>query len=93
MLSGNSKYIKLLVNVRKLKPGEAFVATQGEDFDCQPETMRGVVYQLAKAKGRDWCGTASVVGRHVIYCFYRRTDAMRPNMPAYPLVRKMRGES
>jgi hypothetical protein len=92
VIQGNSKYAHLLINVRKLKPGEAFIATAGIDFDCSPETMRGVVYQLAKAKGPDWHGTCSVVGKHVIYTFYRRTDYMRPNMAAYPLVRKMRGE-
>jgi hypothetical protein len=91
VIQGNSKYAHLLVNVRKLKAGEAYIATQGEDFDCAPETMRGIVYQLAQTKGNGWKGTASVVGRSVIYCFYRDSDYMRPNLPAYPLVLKMRG--
>lgn len=93
MLSGNSKYIALLANVRKLKAGEAYVLRQGVDFTCTPESMRGVIYQLAQAKGNGWKGTVSVVGRSVIYCFYKNSDYMRPNLPAYPLVVKYRGEN
>lgn len=92
MLSGNSKYISLLANVRKLKAGEAYVLTQGVHFTCQPESMRGVIYELAATKGWEWKGTVSVVGRSVIYCFYKKSDYMRPNLPAYPIVQKYRGE-
>lgn len=87
-----SKYDPLRVNVTKLKPGEAFVATQGEDFICKPESFRQVVYSLASHKGNGWKGTASVVGHSVVYCFFREFDFMRPNLPAYPIVLKLRGE-
>lgn len=86
------KYAHLVHAVRKLKPGEAYIATKGADFECQPESFRGVVYQLATEKGGQWKGTASVVGHSVVYCFYKETDYMRPNLPAYPLVLKLRGQ-
>lgn len=31
-------------------------------------------------------------GNSVIYTFYKETDYMRPNLPAYPLVLKMRDD-
>lgn len=87
------KYAHLVHSVRKLNPGEAYMATKGLEFDCEPESFRGVVYQLAADKGGGWKGTATVIGRSVVYCFYRQTDYMRPNLPAYPLVVKLRGGS
>lgn len=92
MVNGNSKYAPLLRNVEKLKPGEAFIATQNDDFTCDPATFAGVVYKLAAAKSGGWKGTVAVIGRSVVYAFYRRDDYMRPNLSAYPIVRKMRGE-
>ena len=87
-----SKYDPLRVNVHKLKVGEAYVATYPEDFTCVPESFRNVVYSLASDAGHGWKGTCAVVGMNVVYCFYRQTDLMRPHLPAYPLVKKMRGE-
>lgn len=86
------KYAHLVHAVRKLNPGEAYVATKGADFECLPESFRGVVYQLAAEKGSGWRGTASVVGNSVVYTFYKNSDYMRPNLPAYPLVVKLKGE-
>jgi len=87
-----SQYYHLLNNVRKLAKGEAFVAAKGIDFTCQPQSFQGVVYDLAKTKGRGWIGTSTVIGGSVVYAFYMRSDLMRPNLPAYPIVKKMRGE-
>jgi hypothetical protein len=87
-----SKYYPLMSAVRKLKPGEAYIATKGAEFDCQPESFRGVVYALAGEKGGGWKGTASVVGNSVIYTFYKDSDYMRPNLPAYPIVLKLKGQ-
>jgi hypothetical protein len=87
-----SKYDSLRVNVHKLKAGEAYVATYPEDFTCQPESFRNVVFALANAAGHCWKGTCAVTGRHVIYAFYKASDFMRPHLPAYPIVKKMRGE-
>jgi hypothetical protein len=87
------KYAHLVHSVRKLSPGEAYIATKGSEFECEPESFRGVVYQLAAEKGGHWKGTASVIGKSVVYCFYKETDYMRPNLPAYPLVLKLRGGS
>lgn len=87
-----SKYHHLIHSVRKLKPGEAYLAQKGQDFDCQPESFRGVVYDLATTKGGGWVGTCTVFGAVVVYAFYKRDDYMRPNLPAYPIVKKLRGE-
>lgn len=86
-----SKYYPMIHAVRKLKPGEAYVAQKGTDFDCAPESFRGVVYDLAQTKGGGWKGTSTIVGSLVIYAFYKETDYMRPNLPAYPIVLKHRG--
>lgn len=87
-----SKYYPMIHAVRNLAPGDAYVAQKGVDFDCQPESFRGVVYDLAATKGGGWRGTSTVVRDLVIYAFYRETDYMRPNLPAYPIVKKYRGE-
>jgi hypothetical protein len=89
----NSKYQALGRNVAKLKAGQAYLAEAGVDFTCTPQSFAGVVYQLANAKGGDWKGTATVFGRYVVYAFYRGSDFMRPNLSAYPVVQRMRGES
>lgn len=86
-----SKYYYLMHNVKKLKAGEAFIATRKEEFDCEPNSFTSVVYQLAATKGGGWKGTVVVLGDSVVYAFYRDADYMRPNLPAYPLVRKLRG--
>jgi hypothetical protein len=86
-----SQYHYLLHNVRKLKAGEAYIATMGEDFTCQPDSFRGVVYELALTKGGGWKGTATVLGTSVVYAFYKDSDYMRPNLSAYPLVKKLKG--
>lgn len=93
MLTPGSKYSPYIHNVRKLPPGEAFAATKGADFTCSPESFRGVVYQLAETKGGSWRGTVTVVGNTVFYAFYKRSDYMRPNLPAYPLIKKVKGEA
>ena len=76
----------------KLKPGEVYIATQSVDFNCKPDSFRSVVYELAATKGGDWCGTATVVGTSVVYAFFKRSDYMRPNLPAAPIVLKLKGE-
>ena len=91
MLTPGSKYHYLVQGVRKLEPGEAMLATQGADFTCAPESFRGVVYQAAETKGGGWRGTVCVIGATVVFAFYRDSDYMRPNLPAYPIVKKLRG--
>jgi hypothetical protein len=87
-----SKYDPLVPGVRELKPGEAYVAEKGVDFTCEPDSFRAVVYWTAARKGARWRGTAVVVGRRVVYTYYKRDGYSRPNLPAYPLVKKLRGE-
>jgi hypothetical protein len=81
------KYFPLMQGIQKTKPGEAFVAEQGVDFTCLPESFRAVLYGITKEKGGDWVVTTLVRGRRVVYAYYRRTDYMRPNLPAYPVVK------
>jgi len=88
-----SKYDPLLPGVRELKPGEAYVAQKGVDFDCEPESFRQIVYLMAKKKGARWRGTSVVVGRRVIYTYFKRDGYSRPNLDAYPIVKKFKGES
>lgn len=89
-MNRNGKYAHLLAHVAKRAPGEAYVAVRGEDFDCQPDSFRSIVYDLAKTKGAGWVGTCTVIGSRVVYTFYKRSDVMRPNLPAYALVKKYR---
>lgn len=91
MLTPGSKYDHLVRGVSKLKPGEAFFAQKGGTFTCQPESFRGMLYQVASAAGKDWRVTSVVLGDNVVWAFYKRGDYMRPNLPAYPVVKKLRG--
>ena len=91
MLKHGSKYRYLVNGVRKLEPGEAMIATKDHDFTCTPETFRSVLYQAAVTKGRDWHATSVIIGTSAVYAFYRTGDYLRPNLPAYPLVKKLRG--
>lgn len=86
------KYRALMQGIQKLKPGEAFVAQKGVDFDCLPESFRSALYRVVAERGGDWVVTTRVIGRRVAYAYYRRTDYMRPNLPAYPVVKKMETE-
>ena len=87
-----SKYDPLLVNVKKLRPGEVFAAIKDEDFECEPTSFQGVVYGLAKQKGNGWKATTVVVKDVVFYAFYKNTDYWKPNLPAAPIVKKWMGE-
>lgn len=91
MLTEGSKYAYLVKGVRKLGPGEAMLATQYDDFTCTPETFRSVLYQAATTKGGEWRATSVIIGTSVVFAFYKIGDYMRPNLPAYPLVKKLRG--
>jgi hypothetical protein len=91
MLTPGSKYDHLVRGITKLKPGEAFFAQQGGTFTCHPKSFQNVLYQVARAAGKDWRVTVLVKGESVVWAFYKRSDYMRPNLPAYPIVKKMRG--
>lgn len=90
MLKPGSKYDHLVRGVTKLKPGEAFFAQRGGTFDCQPRSFQSVLYQVARTAGRDWRVTVLVKGESVVWAFYKSNDYMRPNLPAYPVVKAMR---
>ena len=90
MLTPGSKYDHLVRGIAKLKPGEAFFAQKGGMFTCQPETFRTVLYQVAKTAGKEWRVTSVVIGEHVVWAFYKCNDYMKPNLPAYPVVKKLR---
>jgi hypothetical protein len=76
---------------RELKPGVAHLAIRGTDFECEPASFAGQVYQAAYAL--DLKASCAVFSDRVVFAFYRGDDFVRPNLPAYPVVRKMRGES
>lgn len=83
-----SQYGWLLGHVRTLDPGKAHLARKGVEFTCLPESFRGYVYAAASERG--YKSSAVVLGDCVVFAFYRPTDLMRPNLVAYPIVRKMR---
>lgn len=92
MLTAGSKYWWLVKGVAKLPPGEAFIAEHNAAFTCTPETFRNTLYQVAKTAGKQWHVSACVVGSTVVWAFYKGSDYMRPNLPAYPIVKKLRAE-
>ncbi len=89
----NGKYAWLLGHVvHRLDPGKAFRAQQGAEFMCLPQTFAGYVYQAASAQGHKATVAVFAQLQHpvVVYAFYRPSDLMRPNLPAYPIVRRLR---
>jgi hypothetical protein len=75
---------------RELKPGVAFQAFRGKDYECLSISFAGQVYAAAYALGLK--ATCSVFEDCVVFAFYHPDAFMRPNMPAYPVVRKMRSQ-
>jgi hypothetical protein len=88
----NSKYGWLLANVGALEPGKAHQAQKGSHFTCEARSFAGYVYAAAAERG--YKATVAVFERlpHpvVVFAFYRPTDLMRPNLAAYPVVKKLR---
>lgn len=89
-----SKYGWLLGNVQRLEPGKAYRAQRGSEYQCLPETFRSYVYAAAKERGfnASTCVIDDPVHPVVVYVFYRPHDLMRPNLAAYPIVKKMKGK-
>lgn len=85
-----SKYSWMAGWVSELAPGEAYRAERGVDFECEPRSFASVVYMVAREKG--WKATVTCFPDFVVFAFYRPTAYMRPNLPAYPIVRKLKGE-
>jgi len=83
-----SKYGWLLGHVKALPPGEACLARKGVEFTCLPESFRGYVYAAAVERGYRACTV--VIGGDVVFAFYKNSDLMRPNLVAYPIVRRMK---
>jgi hypothetical protein len=91
----NTKYAWLAGWVHKLKTGEALVASRGHQdaegvFTCTPASFASVVYAMADYRG--WKATVVTTTNQVAFSFYKATDYTRPNMPALPIVKKMRGQ-
>jgi hypothetical protein len=91
MLKPGSKYDHLVKGICKLKPGEAFFAQKGGMFTCAPESFRNVLYQVASTAGKEWRVSSVVRGDAVVWAFYKKSDYLRPNLPAYPVVKKLKG--
>lgn len=92
LISPGSKYAYLVRGMTKLKPGEAFHAEKGHDFTCLPETFRNLLYQAAKQAGNGWKVSAVISDETVVWVCWKHKDYLRPNLPAYPLVKKLRGQ-
>lgn len=89
----NSKYAWLLAHVvHRLEPGKALRAQKGSEFMCEARSFAGYVYAAAAAKGykATVCVFDSLEHPVVVYAFYRPNDLMRPNLAAYPIVKRMR---
>ena len=74
---------------RELKPGVAYQAFRGRDYECMSHSFASVIYAAAAAHGLK--ATCAVFESVVIFAFYHPDAFLRPNMAAYPVVRKIRG--
>jgi hypothetical protein len=90
VIGKSSRYQYLLGFVRELEPGKAHICFKGKDFTCTPQSFSGVV--RVAAQQRDMTVTVVTFHDRVVFAFYRRDSYMRPNLAAYPIVRKMRRE-
>jgi hypothetical protein len=90
-ITPGSKYDYLVRGIRKLPPGEAYVAERNDSFTCQPESFRNILYQAASTAGKGWHVSATIIGDCVVWAFWKHGDLMRPNLLAYPIVKKLRG--
>lgn len=85
-----SRYSKVVPRLqRELKPGVAFLAIQWVDFDCTPMSFASQMCTLARDHGMR--ATCAVFTDRVVYVFYHPESFLRPNLPAYAVVKKMRG--
>lgn len=85
-----SKYNWMLTMQLELEPGVAHLATRGVQFTCTPESFTQVIYGVARQRG--FAATVATFDTCVVYAFYRRSSYLRPNLQAYPVVKKMRNE-
>jgi len=90
VITDGSQYAYLLGWVKKLKAGEAHQANLGHHFTCKVESFGNAVYAAAATKG--WKATLANFPDDgcVVFAFYRPDDLMKPNLAAYPIVKKMR---
>lgn len=90
VITDGSKYAYLLSWVKKLKPGEAHQANLGHHFTCLVTSFSAAVYAAAATKG--WKATVVTFPDEgcVVFAFYKPDDLMKPNLAAYPVVKKMR---
>jgi len=90
-----SKYNWALGWVSKLPAGQACLAVRDHTekegtFTCEPRSFAKIVYQAAQAKG--WKASVAVFEDRVVFAFYKPYSFSRPNLLAYPIVRKLKGE-
>jgi hypothetical protein len=78
-------------SARPLEPGVAYEAIQQKHFTCTPAGFGSQMYTLARSI--DLAATVSVFDDRVIFTFYDPTLPLRPNMPAYPVVKRLRKAS
>jgi hypothetical protein len=85
------KYQWIKGQVKELEPGTAYLARREVEFLCLPGSFAQAVYRTAREKG--WRATVAIGDTWVAFTFYRPDSYLRPNMPAYPIVKKMRRET
>lgn len=85
-----SKYRWISPMVGELKPGEAYLSRRGKEFECEPVSFAGVVYTVAREAG--WKATVITLPNAVVFAFYPPDSYLRPNLAAYPIVKRMKGE-
>jgi hypothetical protein len=83
-----SKYAFLLGWVMELEPGKAHKARRGKEFTCEPSSFGQVVYAAAAQRG--YKATVATFAEGVVFAFYRADNFMKPNLAAYPIVKRMR---
>ena len=89
-ISAKSRYAFLLGWARELEPGKAHLARLGKEFDCMATSFTGAVYAAAATRGLKATVAVFPDQGAVVFAFYRADSFTRPNLAAYPIVKKMR---
>lgn len=74
---------------RELQPGVAYQAIRFQDYDCESYSFTNNVYAAANTLGLK--ATCAVFESSVVFAFYHPDAFLRPNLAAYPVVKKIRG--
>lgn len=73
---------------KELPAGKAMMVTRFVDYKCDSRSFAGQVYTQARA--RNLKVTVTVFESFVLFAFFKANSLMKPNMPAYSQVKKVR---